>query len=301
MALPQIQKILVAFDGSQPSERACEMASLLAKDFEAKILLAHVLPPASILTARTRTAFETSVRERAENEIVKMQAKLEQEYGGIKVRTRILQARESIPGSLVDLAHSEEADLIVAGTRGMGAFKRMVLGSISTALLNLASSTCPVLIVRSKEGDAEPPQLRKILAATDGSKSAANAVKLAASIASFSGAELTIAYVVYIQPGAYSGGYVPVIDRVLDELRSEGKRIVSEAVRVANESEVAAHGELIDVNRGPVWALTEFADEGKFDLIVTGTRGQTNLRRTLLGSVANGIAHYASCSVLVTK
>lgn len=76
---------------------------------------------------------------------------------------------------------------------------------------------------------------------------------------------------------------------------------MSEMLKVVEEDGVAATGELIDVIRGPVWAITAYAEEGNFDLIVTGTRGQTRLRRTFLGSVANGIAHYAHCSVLVVR
>ena len=49
--------------------------------------------------------------------------------------------------------------------------------------------------------------------------------------------------------------------------------IVSEASKVATESGVIATTKVIDNNCSPVLAITKFADEGKFDLIVVGTRG----------------------------
>ena len=77
-----------------------------------------------------------------------------------------------------------------------------------------------------------------------------------------------------MQPVAYMG-WVPTIDKIYDGiLREYGERIVSEASKVATESGVIpATTKVIDNNRSPVLAITKFADEGKFDLIVVGTRG----------------------------
>ena len=76
---------------------------------------------------------------------------------------------------------------------------------------------------------------------------------------------------------------------------------VSEASKVARENGVNATTKVIDNNRSPVWAITKFADEGKFDLNIVGTRGIGGVEKVLLGSVANGIVRYASSSVLVTR
>jgi nucleotide-binding universal stress UspA family protein len=46
---------------------------------------------------------------------------------------------------LADLADAEEAELIVVGSRGRGAFKAAFLGSVSTSLIGVAR--CPVLVV----------------------------------------------------------------------------------------------------------------------------------------------------------
>jgi len=64
---------------------------------------------------------------------------------------------------------------------------------------------------------------------------------------------------------------------------------------------IAVTTKIIENFRSPVWAITKFADEGKFDLTVVGTRGMGGLKKAFLGSVANGIVHYANNSVLVTR
>jgi nucleotide-binding universal stress UspA family protein len=300
MVLERIRNILVAFDGSPSSEKACEMASILAKGYQAKVVIAFAIPRVTVLSARARRQFETGIEDRARTEALKVQAKLAQEVG-IEAKVRVVRSEESIAATLIDLADKEDIDLVVAGTRGLGVFSRMILGSVSTAILNQASNY-PILVVRGGSDQARQQLLlRKILVATDGSRGADRAVELASSLAAVSGAELTAAHVIYIQPSAYSGGYVPAIDRAYEELREGGRKILSDAVRVAQGNGVSAMGELIDKNLSPVQAITEFAEDGKFDLIVVGTRGQTGLRKAVLGSVANGVVHYASCSVLVTR
>jgi len=289
------RKILVAFDGSPNSKVACEFATTLAEGYKSKITIGHVLPPISNLTASLRDEYEASVENKANIEALKIESQLNRQ--GIEAKTRILRAKGSIADSLIDFSNDQKVDLIVAGTRGLGAFRRMVLGSVSTNLLNHAS--CPVLVVRKRVYKIQT-QLRQILVATDGSKSANEAVEYSASIAKTVGADLTIVNIVYMPPIAY-GGWVPAMDKIFEDLRKDGERIVSEASNVAKENGVRATTKVIDNNHSPVWAITKFADEGKFDLIVIGTRGIGGLEKVLLGSVANGVVHYANCSVLVTK
>jgi nucleotide-binding universal stress UspA family protein len=47
--------------------------------------------------------------------------------------------------------------------------------------------------------------------------------------------------------------------------------------------------------------ILEFAQEESIDLIIVGSRGLSQIRNLLLGSVSSKITHYASCSVLVVK
>jgi nucleotide-binding universal stress UspA family protein len=296
MDLPSFDKILIAFDGSQNSKQACELAMILAKGFKSKVTIVHVLSPIPALETSRRKEYEASLENKANIETLKMESQLQEE--GIEAKTRILRAKGSITDSLIDFSKDGGFDLIVAGTRGLGAFRRMMLGSVSTNLLNHASS--PVLVVRNRIYKIEM-QLDRILVATDGSKYADHALECALSIAKATGASITIVNVVYLPPLAY-GAYAPQMDRIFADLKEEGTKIVSNASKLAEENGVSKVAtKVIDNNRSPVWAITKFADEGKFDLVVVGTRGLGGFRKLFLGSVANGIVHYANCSVLVTR
>ena len=224
MSLTAFHKILVAFDGSPNSRDACELATLLGKGYRSRVVIAHVLPTIKSIRIPKRKDYEAAIENKANIAALKMESKLNGE--GIEAKTRILRAKGSITDTLIEFSNDEKVDLIVAGTRGLGAFRRMLLGSVSTNLLNNAS--CPVLVVRKRVYRIQT-QLRKILVATDGSINADKAVEQAVSIAKNVGADLTIVHVVYLPPPEYS----EYMYGIYDDLKKEGERILSEASKLA--------------------------------------------------------------------
>lgn len=292
----RIQKIMVAFDGSSGSIEATKFASILAKCFGSSITVAHVLPQITTLSAPMRFEYDSVIRKKAGAEAMKMIDMLRNDR--VIATTELLPAKGSVSDSLINAAYDDKIDLIAVGTRGLGAFRRMILGSVSTKLLN--DARCPVLIVRKRLSKGEP-QLRKILVATDGSKSAKDALDLAVNLSRVTKAELTIAHVVYLPPTIYSAGASETIGMLYNDLRKQGDRIVRDGSKSAREEGLKVSTQVIDNNRSPVWAITKLADDERFDLIIAGTRGIGGIKKALLGSVANGLAHYAKCSVLITK
>jgi len=69
---------------------------------------------------------------------------VEKEFQGVKVTLRL--AGGDADKVTVELAENEKLDLIVMGSRGLGQFKRLLLGSISQKVSTHAP--CPVTIVR---------------------------------------------------------------------------------------------------------------------------------------------------------
>ena len=47
--------------------------------------------------------------------------------------------------------------------------------------------------------------------------------------------------------------------------------------------------------------IIEYANQNQIDLIVAGSRGLSQMRRLLLGSLSRKLVHYAGCSVLIVK
>ena len=51
----------------------------------------------------------------------------------------------------------------------------------------------------------------------------------------------------------------------------------------------------------PADALIDVAEQQSADLIVVGNRGMTGVKRFLLGSVPNKVAHHAPCTVMIVR
>ena len=216
-----------------------------------------------------------------------------------KSGSEIIHSRSSsISESLINYIAEEESDLVVAGTRGLGGFKRMLLGSVSSHLVS--HSPCPVLVVRKPEGGRKI-ELKRILVASDGSENASRAVALATSLARAVGGKLTFVNVVYLPPTSYPVDGGAGFDKAMEGLSEDAERITIEAGSFAKRNGVEAVTKIVDEFQSPVVAITKLARKGSYDLIVVGTRGLGGFKKLALGSVASGVVHYAHCSVLVAK
>ena len=119
--------------------------------------------------------------------------------------------------------------------------------------------------------------IEKVLVGTDGSTTAQKAVERAVAVASSTGARLTILSV-----------------------GPDGQRIAKEAASLHDQSGVEI--EAVGVTGEPASALVEEAESGRYDLLVTGNKGLTGLRRlSPVGKVPTKVAHHLPCSLLVVK
>ena len=132
------KRILVAVDGSENSTRATAAAVPIAEKYGAEIIVLN------IVFGRVYDQFKT-VAEKKAREIVDREVELARSQG-VKARWEVLPSAESIVGQIVDYADREKVDLIVMGSRGLGGFKRMVIGSVSNGVVTHAR--CSVLVVR---------------------------------------------------------------------------------------------------------------------------------------------------------
>jgi len=142
----------------------------------------------------------------------------------------------------------------------------------------------------------------RIVVGTDGSETAAEAVRQAVDLAKLSGAQLSIV-----------SAYAPISGRRVQGEQSEAPADVQyeigprEDVNLVLDAAAAdARKEGIEVQTHPVEgdpadAILNVAEETKADLIVVGNKGMTGARRYLLGSVPNNVSHHAPCSVIIVR
>ena len=62
------------------------------------------------------------------------------------MKTEVIVSPISVTGNIVEYAERENIDLIVIGTRGRSAFKRLLLGSTASGVVTHAH--CPVMVVK---------------------------------------------------------------------------------------------------------------------------------------------------------
>ena len=153
-------RILVAVDGSDSSMWAVRTAAGLAKSMGAGLTILHVIPVSEEAYSsgypRTTSA-EKKARESAEG-YVSLAREAAEEFGA-NSRSLIIENLESPASGIATYASENGVDLIVIGTRDLGGFKRFLLGSVSTGVVNRA--LCSVLVVRNGGGPLEEIEARK--------------------------------------------------------------------------------------------------------------------------------------------
>ncbi|MGA2874316.1 MAG: universal stress protein [Nitrososphaerales archaeon] len=148
-----LKKILVTTDGSENAKRAVNAASSVAKQNGSELLIIHVVSEAipaqySPIGINTPASDYTDYFKTIEQEGLKLVNEVVQKAKGegINARGEVLRTISSTVESIVEVADKEHVDLIVVGTRGLGGFKKLLLGSVSSGVVSHAS--CSVLIVR---------------------------------------------------------------------------------------------------------------------------------------------------------
>lgn len=150
--------ILLATDGSPSAAQAQSEAFELAKLLDAPLLVVsvdHVVVPAVGYAAYGYSQVVGELSEAEEKRVDALLAEIEESASEAGLRCRTTHSEGAVAEEIGRIASERDARMIVVGSHGWGAGKRLLFGSVSTALLHLAP--CPVLVVR---GAAEAADVR---------------------------------------------------------------------------------------------------------------------------------------------
>ena len=136
------QKVVLAYDGSEFSLRALQRAKAIAERFEATLWLVHVFRNPSDLLGYTD--FEKLYAKRKSAAQATLDDAL-QKLGRTSFPAKMELKEGHETESILKVAEHCKADLIVMGTRGLGAVKGFLVGSVSRKVIHYAS--CPVMVV----------------------------------------------------------------------------------------------------------------------------------------------------------
>ena len=140
------KKILVAYDGSDHAIRALDTAIDIAKKYEAKLDIVEVVDTAALLgmgVAPIPGEVIQQVYNKAKSDVESAKSKAQQQ--GVKeVEAVVLEGDPAT--AILEYASKNGVDLIVTGSRGLSTFKRIILGSVSTKIVQ--DSKIPVLVIK---------------------------------------------------------------------------------------------------------------------------------------------------------
>jgi nucleotide-binding universal stress UspA family protein len=146
-----VQKIVVGVDGSDASKQALRWAIEEARVHGANVLALHAwqVPPPVAEVGPMPTLDPVSFLPELQESADKLAAGLVDEVVGGDTSVTVEPVAVEAPPASALLDAAEDADLVVVGSRGLGGFKTLVLGSVSHQVAQHAP--CPVVIHRARQ------------------------------------------------------------------------------------------------------------------------------------------------------
>ena len=283
--------IVVGVDGSPSAKVAVDWAAREAALRNVPLTLVSVCPPPLLFLwpeVPMPQEYAAYQERRCADFIEDARAVVDEATGGgVRILTEI-PTGPTLP-TLVDM--TVDAELIVTGSRGLGAVSRVLLGSVSAGLLRHAH--CPVAIIHDEDPLMESPAQAPVVLGIDGSPASESATGIAYDAASRRGVELVVVHA--------------ISDSDLIEMpRADYATLEQQAHEMLGER-LAGWGERypdVTVRKVVVWArpakaLVEHSE--KAQLLVVGSHGRGGFTGMLLGSVGFAVAQAARMPVIVAR
>jgi nucleotide-binding universal stress UspA family protein len=293
----RIAHVLCPVDLSETSEHAVDHAAAIARWYEAKLTLLHVVTtlPAMDLPPLVLTDVD---RERLGAAMRRMAGRVPD---GVPVDVRVEEAAY-VHDEVSRVVAETQADLLVLGTHGRSGYQRMFLGSVTEKLIRTAA--CPALVVPPRAPDAPtdaPVEFKRIVCAVDFSDSSLAALTYALSLAEEADAHLTLLHAIEMPPELRENPMAPDfdIDRIHAAADAAALRHLRDLIPDAARSYCTVETAVVE---GRAYRrVLQYAAEHESDLIVMGVHGRGAVDLLLFGSTTHHVIRAAACPVLIVR
>jgi nucleotide-binding universal stress UspA family protein len=283
-----LSNILVTTDFSQASKLALPYAIALARQYEAKIVMAYAIPPEPRLSVPLDPLPPEAdvVWQEAERKLADF---ARPELLGDTLHEKLVK-RGDCWNVISDTNRKHKIDLLVTGTRGRQGFGKLVLGSTAEQIYRQAD--CPVLTVGPNVTPLKSRDwtLKQILFPTDSSEASFKALPYALSLAEENQATLIV---------------FQVLPFVAPEYRSNDGTCAREALRalVPAAAEAWCKADFVVRFDLPAEGILRLAEERNADLIVMGVRrpSEHGIAGHWPWPVASQVVAEAKCPVLTVR
>ena len=138
-----ISKLLVAYDGSEKSKKALNLASEIAKLSNAELIILTVVNTCIETMGPPVNEYLSKVKEEA-NKKIDEAIQIAKNNGVIRVRGEVIEGEPS--SAITEYTEKEGVDMIFIGNRGLSKLKKIFIGSVSQGVLELSKN--PVVVVK---------------------------------------------------------------------------------------------------------------------------------------------------------
>lgn len=267
--------VLLATDGSTASDAALHAAIKLAATYKATLTATTMTvsnPEFDAVAPEAAAEGERKAREVLDRVVAQAKA------AGLSCVTRLRRGAEA-DKEIVAVAKEFNAEVIVMGRRERGELSRKLLGNTTGKVV--AGAPCCVLVVPS----GVQFDIARVLVATDGSEHSEKSLPMAAKLAHYFEAPITV---VSVEVPSHS-----------EERRAEVPGIVQRTVEWFERAKQPCNGEVL---KGEVPdEITEAARRLNAGVIVLASHGRTGLGKVLVGSNTSRVLARAECAVLIVK
>ncbi|MFF2083589.1 universal stress protein [Nocardia sp. NPDC058176] len=272
--------VVVGIDGSEQSRTALSWAATFAAQHRAPLRLICVIDvPMDYGPGVSAPLFDhEALRKHAESLLVSATSR-----AGTITDTEITTTITEGAPVLALLEYSKSARLLVVGSRGLGAFRRTLLGSVSSSLARRA--TCPVAVIPEQEYAADGP----VVVGVDGSECSIAAVATAFDEAAHRNARL-IAVHTWSEFYHYDSRAT---------MQTQAEAVLAESLAGYSEKYPDVRVDRVVTEDRPARAILGAAE--KAQLVVVGSRGRGGFAGMALGSVAQAVLHGADCPLIVIR
>ena len=295
------QRILVAADFSPASQAALNQAVWVARASGAKITLVNVLPDVrkTLHSASIDAKLDLLYGEggRFHQEILgDAEKRLQRMIDEVAVPDVEIHPKTLLGEPFVEVSRAVEQakyDLVIAGTRGLGGWKSLFVGSTARRLIRKCPS--PVWVVKPEHAG----QPKAVLAAADFSEASRRAVVAGLAIAENAAASFHLLHV--IDSMDVPDNVVAIIPEG-SSLRQE----INAAAKCRFEKFVASLNSRAGIQPHLSWGtpwkeVCRLAQELNVDLIAMGTVGRSGVPGLFLGNTAENVLGNCDCSILTVK
>jgi nucleotide-binding universal stress UspA family protein len=288
-------RIVVGIDGSASSDAAVRWAAREAVMRKTKLTLLYVKPPGlpvwGMGYAMAPLPMDYGEMEKEEGQRILAAAQrvastaVPSAPEG-QVRSELVFATP-VP-TLVDA--TKDAQMIVVGSRGQGAWRRGLLGSVSTGLIHHAH--CPVAVIRADD-DGPAPADGPVVLGIDGTSASELATQIAFDEATWRGVDLVAVH-------AWIDAEPPAVPQSLwPDFRSDAEAVLADRLAGWQDRypDVTVHRMVVFDQ--PARHLLDAAESAS--LVVVGSHGRGGFAGMLLGSVSSAVVHGSRTPVIVAR